>query len=407
MAEAAAAFGPDWLLFDPARQADPYRFLHRLREVAPVCWSPQFNEWILTRWADCQAVLREPRFSSNAVHSSMPLEGPMSLLRDATSAILLFIDPPDHTRLRGLVSQAFTPRRVEALRPRIAAIVDGLLTATEQAGGGTARRADLMTALAQPLPVLVICELLGVPAADRDRFGPWSSAASRLLDGELDEPTMTAGIGAAGELFAYFLDLFEQRRNEPRDDLLSALVAAEAQGDRLEAQELLAITVLLFVAGHETTTNLIGNGTLALLRHPDQAALLRDRPDIARNAVEELLRFDPPVQITGRFATDDLEVGGVTVQKGEGVAVMLAGANRDPAQYPDPDRLDLTRADTHHLAFSQGIHYCLGAALARLEGEVALPVLLRRFPRLELVTTDPPYREHRVLRGLAELPVAW
>lgn len=372
-----------------------------------MCWSPGFNEWIFTRWADCHSVLRDPRFSSNSAHSSQRLDGVWGLMRDTTSNLLLFVDPPDHTRLRGLVSQAFTPRRVESLRPRVQAIVDDLL---DEASGHGNRTFDVMSDLAQPLPVIVICEMLGVPLQDRDKFGEWSSGASRLLDGELDQLTLSQSLGAAGELIQYFVGLLEERRTHPSDDLLSALVAARSEGDRLSDQELIATTILLFVAGHETTSNLIGNGTLALLRHPDQASWLRARADDAaavRNAVEELLRYDPPVQITGRFATTDHEVAGVHVAKGEGVALMLAAANRDPDHYAEPDRLDLGRADPHHLAFSQGIHYCLGAALARLEGEVALPTLLQRFPDLELVTDDPPYREHRVLRGLSELAVRW
>ena len=364
-----------------------------------MCWSPTFNEWILTRWSDCQAVLRDPRFSSNPQHSTLQFAGPQTMLGEVSKSILLFIDPPDHTRLRGLVSQAFTPRRIEAVRPRVEVIVDELLA-------GVPDEFDVMATLAQPLPVIVICELLGVPAEDWGKFGPWSSSASRLLDGDVEEPALSAGMAATMELITYFVELFERRRAEPTNDLLSALVAAEAQGDRLTIEELIATTILLFVAGHETTTNLIGNGTLALLRHPGQADWLRGHPQEARNAVEELLRFDPPVQITGRFATEDIQLHGHDVAKGEGVAVMLAAANRDPAHYDNPDRLDLTRADPHHLAFSQGIHFCLGAALARLEGEVALPALLRRFPNLALTTDDPPYREHRVLRGLAELRVA-
>ena len=377
-----------------------------MREVAPVCWEPDFGEWVLTRWADCQAVLRDPRFSSSSSHSNVELQGSFAMLQEGSGNILLFIDPPDHTRLRGLVSQAFTPRRVEAMRARVATIVSQLLDEVEVGG----RSLELMADLAQPLPVVVICELLGVPVADRHQFGPWSSAASRLLDGDIDNDTMVQGMAAAAQLIVYFQALFDERKAHPADDLISALVEAEAEGDRLSQEELMSITTLLFIAGHETTTNLIGNGTLALLRNPAQADLLRARAGDAafvRNAVEELLRFDPPVQLTGRFATTDLSVAGVDIAKGDSVITVLAAANRDPDHFPDADRLDLERADPHHLSFSQGMHYCLGAALARIEGEVVLPALLTRFPTLRLDTDQPSYREHRVLRGLAELPVSW
>jgi cytochrome P450 len=376
--------------------------------VAPVCWNPTDHDWILTRWADCQAVLRDPRFSSNSAHSARPAQNTEEVMRDANTATMLFIDPPDHTRLRGLVSQAFTPRRIDGLRPRVAALIDDMLDTAADNGPAM----DVMSMLAQPLPVLVICELLGVPVEDQHLFGPWSSGASRLLDGDLDEATMITSLTAAADLFGYFTELCERRRKEPADDLLTALVQVEAAGDRLTETELTATLVLLFVAGHETTSNLIGNGTLALLRNPDEADWLRNKDEAGdaaaiKNAIEEMLRYDPPVQVTGRYATADLDINGLDVAKGEGVAIMLAAANRDPGHFPDPDRLDLGRADPHHLAFSQGIHYCLGAALARLEGEVALPSMFRRFPTLRLATDSPEYRDHRVLRGLAALPVAW
>ncbi len=375
--------------------------------MAPVCWEPVFGEWVFTRWADCQSVLRDPRFSSNATHSNVELQGSLAMLQESTSNILLFVDPPDHTRLRGLVSQAFTPRRVESMRARIDTIVGQILDEVDARGE---RSMDVMADLAQRLPVVVICELLGVPVADHHRFGPWSSAASRLLDGDIDELTMIRGMASAAELITYFQALFDERRSDPTDDLISGLVQAEAEGDRLSQEELMSITTLLFIAGHETTTNLIGNGTLALLRHPDQASLLRAGAGDAafvRNAVEELLRYDPPVVLTGRFATTEIELADVHIEAGAAVITVLGAANRDPNHFPDPDRLDLGRRDPHHLSFSQGMHYCLGAALARLEGEAVFPALFTRYPTLMLETDDPTYREHRILRGLAELPVSW
>jgi cytochrome P450 len=383
--------------FAPEVRADPWPFYARLREADPVHRRPD-GDWILTRYADCQGVLADPRCSSNPAHESRPSEG--SPARQAGSNLLLFLDPPDHTRLRRLVSKAFTPRRVEELRPRIAELVDALLDEVD--GEPTF---NLLEALAFPLPVIVICELMGVPAEDRDNLKEWSNAASRLLDPDVEGETLELGLLAGMGLAGYFDALFEERRRQPQDDLVSGLVAAEEEGDRLSADELRAITVLLFIAGHETTMNLIGNGTYALLQHPDQLALVRDDPEMARSAIEELLRYDGPVHVTARVPTEDIDVGGTPIAAGERMVVALGAANRDPAQYPDPDRLDVTREDNRHLTFSHGIHFCLGASLARVEGQVAIPRLLQRFPDLALAA-EPSYREHLVLRGLTELQVA-
>jgi cytochrome P450 len=383
--------------FAPEVRADPWPFYARLREADPVHRRPD-GDWILTRYADCQGVLADPRCSSNPAHESRPSEG--SPARQAGSNLLLFLDPPDHTRLRRLVSKAFTPRRVEELRPRIAELVDALLDEVD--GEPTF---NLLEALAFPLPVIVICELMGVPAEDRDSLKEWSTAASRLLDPDVEGETLELGLLAGMGLAGYFDALFEERRRQPQDDLVSGLVAAEEEGDRLSADELRAITVLLFIAGHETTMNLIGNGTYALLQQPDQLALVRDDPEMARSAIEELLRYDGPVHVTARVPTEDIDVGGTPIAAGERMVVALGAANRDPAQYPDPDRLDVTREDNRHLTFSHGIHFCLGASLARVEGQVAIPRLLQRFPDLALAA-EPSYREHLVLRGLTELQVA-
>jgi cytochrome P450 len=288
---------------------------------------------------------------------------------------------------------------VEELRPRIAELVDALLDEVD--GEPTF---NLLEALAFPLPVIVICELMGVPAEDRDSLKEWSTAASRLLDPDVEGETLELGLLAGMGLAGYFDALFEERRRQPQDDLVSGLVAAEEEGDRLSADELRAITVLLFIAGHETTMNLIGNGTYALLQHPDQLALVRDDPEMARSAIEELLRYDGPVHVTARVPTEDIDIGGTPIAAGDRMVVALGAANRDPAQYPDPDRLDVTREDNRHLTFSHGIHFCLGASLARVEGQVAIPRLLQRFPDLELAA-EPSYREHLVLRGLTELRV--
>jgi pimeloyl-[acyl-carrier protein] synthase len=309
------------------------------------------------------------------------------------------MDPPDHTRLRKLVSKAFTPRTVETLRPHVAELVTTMLDDLDPAGF------DLISGLGYPLPVTVICELLGVPAEDQHLFGPWSSDATRMLDGNIDEATQQRGLMAFMQLVNYLNGIFEERRAAPRDDLLSALLTAEEQGDKLSEEELRSTVVLLFVAGHETTTNLIGNGVVAMLRQHDQWNRLVADPSLAPGAVEECLRYDGPVHLTGRIATVPSRVGDVDVEPGQGVVTLLAAANRDPARFPDPDRLDITRPDNQHLTFSHGIHYCLGAALARLEGQEVFQALTQRFPTLEL-TEEPVHREHFVLRGYRAVHVA-
>jgi cytochrome P450 len=389
----------------PELWANPHAFYRHLRTTAPMLEVPSLNEVILTRRADCEAILRDTRFSSNPTHAISDLPPDQRSFRETITAAdsdahtLLFLDPPDHTRIRGLVSKAFTPRTVERLRPRIAEITNGILDEAQERGSF-----DVVSDLGFVLPVTVICELLGVPAEDRDQFGPWSSDASRLLDGNLDQATMERGMVAFMYLLNYLNSLFEERRAHPGADLISALLAAEEEGDKLSEEELRSIVVLLFVAGHETTMNLIGNGTWALLQHRDQLDRLRDDPSLITSCVEELLRYDGPVHVTGRTATEDLEVAGRAIPKGQTLVALVAAANRDPAAYSHPDGLDIGRPENHHLTFSHGIHYCLGAALARAEGQIAIGSLVERFPTIEAVAT-PTYREHFVLRGLTALPV--
>jgi cytochrome P450 len=306
------------------------------------------------------------------------------------------------------VGKAFTPKVVEGMRLRIQALVDGLLDQVADDGEIDRVDMDMVGDLGYPLPVSVICEMLGVPAFDHARFRQLSSDASRLLDGgALDAESQQRGIVAGMQLFQYFTELVEQRRGEPGDDLLSAMIAAEEAGDRLTHPELITTATLLFVAGHETTTNLIGNAFLALLRNPDQLRRLRDEPGLIRTAVEELLRYDSPVQFTARITTEDIEVGGQPIGAGEQIIVVIGAANRDPAQFADPERLDVGRPEreNRHLSFAAGPHFCLGASLARLEAQVAIGTLLRRLDDLQLVTTEPAYREHFVLRGVQELRV--
>jgi hypothetical protein len=384
--------------------ADPWPTYDRLRAEAPY-WQNPDGVTILTRYADCEAVLRDARFSSSNDHADPPMilaEGDPRSFMDGQAAPLIFLDPPDHTRIRKLVNKAFTPRSVERLRPRVQEVVDGILDRAAEEGG-----LDVVADLGYELPVIVICELLGVPLSDRPQFSGWSSDASRLLDDDLSEEELNAGVVAAISFAQYFAELFEVRRADPRDDLVSGLLAAEEAGDRLSIEELHSIVILLFIAGHETTMNLIGNGTNALLGQRDQLVRWRDDPSLDGPAVEELLRFDGPVHLTGRIPVEDVEIGGHLFPRGKQAVTLLAAANRDPKRFPDPDRLDIGRTDNQHLAFSHGIHYCLGAALARLEGQVVFDTLAARFPSLHLAV-DPDeveYREHFVLRGLKALPV--
>jgi cytochrome P450 len=392
-------------LDDPAVRANPYPLYDRLREHSPILPSElEERAWILTRFADCEAVLRDPRWSSNPTHRPLPPPDQADVRQNMAAMdahVLLFIDPPDHTRLRKLMSKAFTPRTVEKLRPRVQQIVDEILDGAQERG-----ELDVVSELGYVVPVTVICEMIGVPVEDRDLFGPWSSDASRLLDGVLDEETTMRGLGGAMQIINYLNGLIEQHRAHPQNDLLSALIAAEEEGDRLTEDELRTNLLLLFVAGHETTMNLIGNGTYALLQHPDQLERLRQEPDLISSAVEELLRWDGPVHVTGRVASEDgLVIGGQEFAKGDQVITHIAAANRDPERFAGADRLDVGRNDSHHLAFSLGIHYCLGAALARLEGQVAIGSLVQRFPTMTLVTDPVEYRDHFVLRGLKELRV--
>jgi cytochrome P450 len=313
---------------------------------------------------------------------------------------MLLKDPPDHTRLRGLVHKAFTPRMVEKLRDYIQTITDRLLDAVQDSG-----QMDIIHDLAVPLPVTVIAELIGAPLADQEKFREWSRDLAGTLEMTDAAEVYERGSRATVAFSAYLHDLIADRRKNPQDDLLSALVAAEEAGDKLSEEELVATCILLLIAGHETTTNLIGNGMLALLRNPVQLARLKADPALIKTAIEELLRYDSPVQMTARWVLEDFEFNGQTLQRGQQVATLLGAANRDPEQYLQPETLDITREDNHHLAFGSGIHYCVGAPLARIEGQIALTTLLRRMPHLQLATDNPPYRDTYVLRGLRELVV--
>jgi cytochrome P450 len=393
-------------VFSPESRRDPHPLYHRLRSEQPIAYDPQDDGWLLTRWADCEAVLRDPRWSSAPEHRpDRPTEGVSISVEagDVGMKTLLFLDPPDHTRLRRLVSKAFTPRRIEQLRGHVTEILDELLGAVKPG-----EPFDVISTFAYPLPLIVICELMGVPVEDRHQFEGWSADATRLLDRDIDEDTFNKGIIATMYFLNYFNSLFEERRANPRDDLLSGLLAVEDGGDVLSEEEMRSIVLLLFLAGHETTVNLVGNGLFALMQHRDQWKRLCADPDgLKASAVEELLRFDGPVHVTGRTATEDLEIAGQHFPKQSQVVTLLAAANRDPERFPDPDRLDIGRADNQHLTFSHGIHYCLGAALARLEGQVVFSTLAQRVPDMQLAVPadEIEYRDHFVLRGLKALPV--
>jgi cytochrome P450 len=347
-------------------------------------------------------VLRDPRFVKEPLAAFIAARFGVAV-PVGMGLSMLDRDPPDHTRLRSLVSKAFTPRVVEGLRPRIQRIVDDLITRAEQAGS-----MDLIEEFAYPIPVNVICEMLGVPVEDHERFRGWSLDIARGLDSVLlpPESDIPRRSGAARHALSdYFRSLIAERRAAPRGDLLSALIAAEEAGDKLSEDELLATCILLLIAGHETTVNLIGNGTLALLRHPAELRRLRENPGLIGSAVEELLRYDGPVQRTARIPSTEVTIGGRTIPKGAMVMPFIGAADRDPACFPHPDRLDLARADNRHIAFGLGIHFCLGAPLARVEGQIAIATLVRRLPKLALDVDQPEYRQSLTLRGLKALPV--
>ena len=324
----------------------------------------------------------------------------MSIFQRFGNFSMLFQDPPPHTRLRGLVSKAFTARAIERLAPRVREIIDQLLGAV--AGHD---RFDVIEAFAGPLPVIVIAEMLGVDPADRHDFKRWSDSEAMGLNPLLtpEELASTGELGA--ELAAYLQRSIAARRNDPRDDLISALIAAEEGGDRLTDDEIVIMCELLLVAGNVTTTDLIGNGIWLLLQHPRELEKLREEPALITNAVEEILRFESPVVQTGRIAMDELAIGGCPVHRGESMLTMLAAANRDPAEYPEPDRFDITRRDVHHRSFGGGAHFCLGAPLARLEGQLAIAAFFQRFPRVRLADEPLEWRAFPAFRGLARLPV--
>lgn len=369
--------------------SDPYGIYQQMRRKDPVHRMRLIDAWALTRYRDVDAVLRDHARFSNEVRSGVA---------ERTGVVsLLDRDPPDHTRLRSLVSQAFTPRAIERLRPRIESIAERLLDDI-----ASRDRVNLIASYAYPLPIIVIAEMLGVPPEDMDRFEVWSNDISLNIEPILDEDGVERVKRARHELGEYFERILDQRRREPREDMVSAMLIAEEQGDKLTHEELITTLILLLAAGNETTRNLIGNGMLALLKHPDQMQRLRADPTMIGSAVNEFLRFDPPVQTNGRSALEDLAIDGKRIRAGQLVIAVIGAANRDPEVFADPETLDIARHGPKHLSFGRGIHYCLGAALAEMEARIAFDALLRRYASIRLAS-EPVRRKRVVLRGLSEL----
>lgn len=391
-------------LWAPAYRANPRPLYTRLRQESPLVRVEDkgqgFSFWLVTRYQDVVELMRDPRLAkSGARLSEQARQRFFPLQHEALARHMLNADPPDHTRLRSLVSQAFTPRRVEALRPRIYALASELLSAALAQG-----RVDFMEAFAFPLPITVIAELLGVPAEDQGQFRAWTTALFTSPESGSREPMVAAGMS----FLQYFMGLLARRRSEPGEDLISALLAVEEQGDRLSEEELLAMLFLLLAAGYETTVTLLGGGLLALLQHPEQLQRLREEPGLVPSAVEELLRYTSPVEVsTARFTLEETELFGQRVAAEELVAAGLMSANHDPQLFPEPERLEVGRTPNKHVAFGFGAHHCLGAALVRLEATVALELLLERVPRLRLATEPEKltWRHSLLTRGLEQLPV--
>jgi pimeloyl-[acyl-carrier protein] synthase len=400
-----ATTGVAYSLGSRAFMEDPHAVYRALREKSPVHRSRMLSGWVFTRYDDVLTLFRDTRLSAdgrNQARWERIKKGQLKAGRteeELSRPTMLTSDPPRHTRLRGLVSKAFTPRAVSGLAVRMEQIVDEMLDATTGQG-----EFDVVDAIAYPLPVIIIAEMLGVPAEDRDRFRHWSDEVVRGL-GLVTQEDLRASINASRELSAYFEPIAEERRREPQGDLLSGLLAAEAAGDRLTLEEVFQTALLLLVAGNETTTKVIANGLYALLTNPDQFELLAGDPGLVDTAVEELLRWDGPVHATGRAATEDFEFQGAQIRKGQMVMLGMAGANRDPARFTDPETLDITRVDNPHLSFGQGLHFCLGSSLARLEARTVLLGLIRRYPKMKLATEKPEWGPNAVLRGLAKLPI--
>ncbi|HET6775162.1 MAG TPA: cytochrome P450 [Acidimicrobiales bacterium] len=395
--------------FAPGFAADPYPQYAAIRADGRVHRNP-LGLRVLSHYDDCFELLRlhgtsvDERKATNVLRPELPDDLPQQMRERSVS--ILNVDPPDHTRMRRLVSSAFTIRRVERLREHVRHLVTGLLDEVA-AAGREGEPVDLIARFAFPLPFIVISELLGMPEGDRDQLRAWSHEMTKSLEPLVDDDTLRRVAAAGEQMIAHINEAIEWKRHNPADDLLSAMIAAEEDGERLSPDELLENVVLLYLAGHETTVNLIGNGTMALLNHRDQLERLVADPGLDANAVDELLRYDSPVQVSRRIATSAIEIAGEAIGEGELVLTLLGSSNRDEAKWgPTAADLDLGREGAgSHLSFGSGIHHCLGSALARLEGAEAIAALVRRFPAMELATDQPAWNGRIILRGLDELPV--
>jgi cytochrome P450 len=394
-------------LLDPEVLANPYPLYHQLRQEDPVHWDPYLHAWVVTRYADVVSVFQ--RFSSARTPTpehlrAMGLEA-LTPLAQVMVRQMLFLDPPSHGRVRTLASKAFTPRRVAVLRSHIQEITEQLLDTV--AARGT-RELDVMADLAIPLPAIVTAEMLGVPSSDWQQLTAWSSDFAQVLGNFQHNPERVPQVVRSLEgMVTYFRAAMRQQERDPRDGLIHALATAEVDGDRLSEEEVIANTIVTMVGGQETTTNLIGNGLLSLLRHPQAWAQLQADHTLLPSTVEELLRYESPSQHTARLAPEDVELGGKTIKKRQAVIAVMGAANRDPERFEEPDRLDLARQDNRHVAFAWASHFCFGAPLARLEGEIVLESVLRRMPELSLKPEPLNWRANLGLRGLTALPVTF
>ncbi len=397
-------------LFDSKFNANPYPTYHRLREEDPVHRYLIGGDWIVTRYADVKAVLKSgcvrtddrPKSIQERNKYLLHKEKNLDILAYTTSRFLFYMNPPDHTRLRGLVGKGFSSIVVERMRPHIQEIVDELLDKVRHKGS-----MDIVAELASPLSVSVISKLLGIPKEAQQQLHQWTNVLSRILDPLVSLKEYEAMNQATEEIQEYLRTLIAEREKEPQEDFISNLIAAKDQSDRLSQKDLLAICTLLFGAGEETTGNTIGNGMLALLQHPNQMEQLKREPTMIQSAVEEVIRYDSAIQMLTRIATDNLEIGNQTIKAGEKIVLCLGAANRDPAQFPNPDELNINREQNHHLAFADGIHYCLGAALARVETQIAINTLIQRFPDLKLASNNLDWKKCIVIRGLKSLSVSF
>lgn len=392
-------------LLDAEVLANPYPLYHRLRSEDPVHWDHFLHAWIVTRYADVVTVFQ--RFSANRTPTPEQLNAlglsALTPLAQVMVRQMLFLDPPAHGRVRGLASKAFTPRRVERLRSHIQDITNSLLDAVQARGS-----MDVIADLAYPLPAIVTAEMLGVPTSDYTQLIRWSADFAQVLGNFQHNPERAPQVlRSLEEMISYFRSAIRDHHNYPQDGLINALITAEIDGDRLTEEEVIANLIVTMVGGQETTTNLIGNGLLSLLRHPDQLEKLKAELSLVPSAVEELLRYESPSQQTARLAPDDVELGGKTILKRQAVIAVMGAANRDPERFPDPDRLDITRQDNRHVAFAWASHFCFGAPLARLEGQITFETVLRRMPNIALTPGPLTWRENLGLRGLTALPVTF